>query len=287
MNFKKNYSKTAVIGIDVEDWYHLDYLTSKEKNNDLSMLDGFDVIMDILKKNNCLSSLFVVGEIVEHMKKKLLIAGEKGHEIGSHGFSHKRPLLMTDDEFVNEIEYTKEILEKNVTQKVYGFRAPCFSLDRNKLNLLFKKNYHYDSSKIDFKLHKLYGQLNIDDFDKYSKNIYLSKNDKKVEFELPTIKFLNQTIPFSGGGYIRLFPFYILKKFVIQKEKTDEPIFMYLHPFEFSRKKININKISKKNYFRMNIGRGSLPKKFNKLINFMSKRGWKFRRFKDIYEEVI
>ena len=28
-------------------------------------------------------------------------------------------------------------------------------------------------------------------------------------------------------------------------------------------------------------------KKFNKLINFMSRRGWKFRRFKDIYEEVI
>ena len=287
MNFKKNYSKTAVIGIDVEDWYHLDYLSFKEKNNDLSMLDGFDVIMDILKKNNCVSSLFVVGEIVEQMKKKLLIAGEKGHEIGSHGYSHKRPLLMTDDEFENEIEYTKEILEKNVTQKVYGFRAPCFSLDRNKLNLLFKKNYHYDSSKIDFKLHKLYGQLNIDDFDKYSKNIYLSKNDKKVEFELPTIKFLNQTIPFSGGGYIRLFPLYILKKFIFQKEIIGEPIFMYLHPFEFSRKNINFNKISKKNYIRMNIGRSSLPKKFNKLINFMLKRGWKFRRFKDIYEEVI
>ena len=45
------------------------------------------------------------------MKKKLLLASEKGHEMGSHGYSHKRPLLMTDDEFVNEIEYTKEILK--------------------------------------------------------------------------------------------------------------------------------------------------------------------------------
>ena len=85
MNFKKNYSKTAVIGIDVEDWYHLDYLTSKEKNNDLSMLDGFDVIMDILKQNECVASLFVVGEIVEKMRNKLLIAAKQGHEIGSHG----------------------------------------------------------------------------------------------------------------------------------------------------------------------------------------------------------
>ena len=61
---------------------------------------------------------------------------------------------------------------------------------------------------------------------------------------------------------------------------------MYLHPFEFSKNKIKFNQL-KKNYFRMNIGRYSLPKKFYKLINFMSKRGWKFRRFKDIYEEVI
>ena len=28
---------------------------------------------------------------------------------------------------------------------------------------------------------------------------YLFIKEKKVEFELPTIKFLNQTIPFSGG----------------------------------------------------------------------------------------
>ena len=287
MNFKKNYSKTAVIGIDVEDWYHLDYLTSKEKNNDLSMLDGFDVIMDILKKNKCLASLFVVGEIVNKMRNKLLIASEEGHEIGSHGYSHKSPLLMTDQEFISEIENTKKILEKHVTQKVFGFRAPCFSLDRHKLNILFENNYHYDSSKIDFKLHKLYGKLDLNGFNQHSKNIYLLKPENKIEFELPTIKFLNQTIPFSGGGYIRLFPLYILKKFIMQKELAEEPIFMYLHPFEFSKNKIKFNQLSKKNYFRMNIGRYSLPKKFLRLIEFMSRRGWKFRRFKDIYEDII
>ena len=32
---KKNFSKTAVIGLDVEDWYHLDYLSEKEKSIDI------------------------------------------------------------------------------------------------------------------------------------------------------------------------------------------------------------------------------------------------------------
>ena len=37
----------------------------------------------------------------------------------------------------------------------------------------------------------------------------------------------------------------------------------------------------------MNIGRKSLPDKFNNLIKFMKERGWKFLTFKEIYEDII
>ena len=104
VNFNKiNFSKTAVIGLDVEDWYHLDYLSEKEKNIDISMLDGFDTIMQILNQNNCKATLFVVGEIINLMKTKLLEATNNGYEIGCHGYTHKRPLLMTNSEFIDEI----------------------------------------------------------------------------------------------------------------------------------------------------------------------------------------
>lgn len=287
MNFKKNYSKTAVIGIDVEDWYHLDYLTSKEKKIDLSMLDGFERILQILNQNDCKATLFVVGEIINLMKLKILEASNHGYEIGCHGYTHKRPLLMSNNEFVYEITKTKKILENLINKKVYGFRAPCFSLDRMKLDLLFKNDYNYDSSKMDFKHHKLYGKLDLNGFIQYEKNIHVLSKSNKIEFQLPTTKFLNQTIPFSGGGYIRLLPLYLLKKFVKEKEINSEPIFMYLHPFEFSKKNIDFSKLSKKNYFRMNIGRKSLPDKFNNLIKFMKKRGWKFLTFKKIYEDIV
>jgi len=288
VNFNKlNFSKTAVIGLDVEDWYHLDYLSEKEKNIDISMLDGFDTIMQILNQNNCKATLFVVGEIINLMKTKLLEATNNGYEIGCHGYTHKRPLLMTNSEFIDEITKTKKILENLINKKVEGFRAPCFSLDRDKLNLLFKNDYSYDSSKMDFKHHKLYGKLDLEGFIEYKKNIHVLKESNKIEFQLPTTKFLNQTIPFSGGGYIRLFPLYFLKKFIKEKEVNKEPIFMYLNPFEFSKKNINFSKLSKKNYFRMNIGRKSLPSKFNSLIKFMKERGWKFLTFKNIYEGII
>ena len=50
---------------------------------------------------------------------------------------------------------------------------------------------------------------------------------------------------------------------------------------------LDLQKLSKKNYFRMNIGRKSLPSKFNSLIKFMKERGWKFLTFKNIYEGII
>ena len=53
MSSKKVFEKTAVIGIDLEDWYHLDYI--KNKNYDLSMLDGFYKILEILNKKKILA----------------------------------------------------------------------------------------------------------------------------------------------------------------------------------------------------------------------------------------
>ena len=59
-----------------------------------------------------------------------------------------------------------------------------------------------------------------------------------------------------------------------------------MHPYEFSKKKIpeqNINLIRK---IRMNIGRRDLDKKFEEIIEYMKRRGWKFKTFKEIYETI-
>lgn len=45
--------KYAVITMDVEDWYHCDYFFgSSVMDENYHTLDGLDVMIDILKKNN-------------------------------------------------------------------------------------------------------------------------------------------------------------------------------------------------------------------------------------------
>ena len=52
-----------------------------------------------------------------------------------------------------------------------------------------------------------------------------------IEVPISTINYLNREIPFSGGGYLRLFPFYFIKKAYKNNNKFRSNI-LYIHPYE-------------------------------------------------------
>jgi peptidoglycan/xylan/chitin deacetylase (PgdA/CDA1 family) len=280
------FKKVAVIGVDLEDWYHLDYIENKDRN--ISMLDGFYKIIELFNQKKILASIFVVGELINFLRMDLKNLSKKKYEIASHGLTHTRPLTMLKEEFIYEIKHTKKLLEEVIDKKVIGFRAPCFSLNRELLNLLFDHDYMYDSSKINFQDHKLYGNIDLSDFNQINEYVYFKLKDKKkkIEFQIPTQKILTKNIPFSGGGYLRVLPELLIKKIIINKEIEKTPIFFYIHPFEFSDKIIDKSKVGIKNFIRMNIGRKNMNKKFSNILDFMINRGWKFTTFKNLYETL-
>ena len=279
-------NKIAVLGMDLEEWYHLDYINDVPKeHSEYSMLDGFNNFLEITESNNIKSTIFTVADIAYKLKKDLQWANSNNYEIASHGLSHKRPLTLTKNEFVYEIKNSKLILEQIIQNNILGYRAPCFSIDSELIDLLIRNNYSYDSSKIDFKYHPLYGNFTLNDFIHYSQNIYVKKTF--VEFEIPTIKIFNKNIPFSGGGYLRLFPLKIVKYFINQMAVLNKPIFFYIHPFELSNKVMPILNLSFKNQFRMKIGRNKMKNKLDKIIKYLLKNNWKIITFKEYYESIV
>ena len=279
-----NLEKTAVLGIDVEDWYHADYIQSLNVDKNYSMLDGLDNLINLFQELNVKGTYFCVSEIAYKLKNTLKKLHSEQNEIASHGKTHIRPLLLKKNEFLDEIIDSKETLEKIISEKISGFRAPCFSLNRDYFNLLKEVNYTYDSSKINFSKHPLYGNLDLNDFNKINKFVY-SKNTF-MEFEIPTTNVFKFNIPFSGGGYIRLLSLKILKKIIIEIKNKNNPIFFYFHPFEFSNNKIIKKNIPIKTLIRMSIGRKGVQRKLFNLIYFMKSRGWNFKTFKEIQENV-
>ena len=87
--------------MDIEDWYHLDYFNQDECDKEYSFLDGLDVYLEILEKHDIKSDFFVVGEIASKISSVLKKISASGHSIGSHGWDHKRPIMIQKKDFRN------------------------------------------------------------------------------------------------------------------------------------------------------------------------------------------
>ena len=127
--------KYAVLSLDIEDWYHLDYFPKNRSDLEYSMLDGLDVYREILASHNILSSYFVLGEIAQPLKTTLRQLSQQGNDIASHGLGHDRPLTMDTGAFKFEVRSCKENLEDILGKPVMGYRAHWFSLDRKRLDI--------------------------------------------------------------------------------------------------------------------------------------------------------
>ena len=204
--------KKAVLTLDVEDWYHLDYFDRRECNTNNSLLDGLDVYVDLLEALSIPSSFFVLGEIAESKIEYFRDLVKSGHDVGSHGWNHIRPMTLGIDEFRADLHRSRDVMKEINGERCFGYRAPCFSLDRERLDIVRDSGFAYDSSRIEFGDHHLYGSIDMNGYDKLSDAVY--QCGKFMEFEATTLSVLGKNIPISGGGYLRLFPWLLMKTLV-------------------------------------------------------------------------
>ena len=279
--------KYAVLSLDIEDWYHLDYFAGKKCDRTYSMLDGLEVYREIISSQNILSSYFVLGEVAHTLKPVLRELTEPGNDIGSHGRNHTRPLTQDIKIFESETKFCKEELEDIINKPVNGYRAPCFSLDRKRLDVLYKVGYKFDSSRIRFGDHPLYGELKMDGFQERSPAIF-SKGEF-FEFEVSTLPIAGKHIPVSGGGYLRIFPWTIMSSLLKRYLKENSLFTLYIHPFELSSHSNPDfpSGTSLPNKIRFALGRSTVLKKINCLIELLKKNDFQFTTFSALREKML
>jgi polysaccharide deacetylase family protein (PEP-CTERM system associated) len=279
--------KWAVLSMDIEDWYHLDYFIDRECNRRFSFLDGVEVFQNILARWQIPATFFVLGEMARSLSPKLRELHAQGHEIGIHGWDHRRPLTIPPDVFAGDVRRAKETLEDLLAAPMEGYRASCFSLDNERLDLLQKAGYHYDSSRILFQDHPLYGHLDMAGFEQISPHIY--RRGDFFEFQVSTIRLARKNIPISGGGYIRFFPWFILRRLVSKYLMNNELYVFYIHPFEMSpRKKPPFpREASWLDGMRFQIGRFRTPQRLEALIRMLKERGFRFLNFSALRNDLL
>lgn len=271
--------KYAVITMDVEDWYHT-YFPDYDVDRSQTLLDGLDVALDIMERKNIKGSFFVVGEIAERLRGKLREMDKAGHDIACHNWVHKRPLSMTADEFVQQLQRAKETLEAALGHKIAGYRAPSFGIDDERLEIVRQMGFAYDSSKLKPQLSKKYGELRLEGY----KEIFpcIHKKSGFTEFEVSTQKIgpMNMLL---GGGYIRMLPWPFMKWMTQRYLNTGKPYVMYIHPIDLSPKPLpKVKGITFDKYLRTHLGRKHMVQRFKKIIAMLEKSGYTFVTFEQL-----
>lgn len=281
---KKKY---AVLSMDLEDWFHLDYFEKMSCDESISTLDGVDTYLNLLDEYGIKTTFFTVGELAKGLEPLIKKIQERGHEIGIHSFHHKRPLTLSIEEFREDTIKAKASIQKIIGNQPLGYRAPCFSLDRARLDILRELGFSYDTSKIDFADHPLYGKMDVNDFNRPYPWVF--EQNGFVEFEVSTSKVLGKSFPVSGGGYVRILPWFLMKRLLKKYLKKESFYFFYIHPFELS-KVLDIpfpQNTSASTRFRFSKGRASVENKIRNLIGLLQEEGYTITTFSQLKQELF
>lgn len=278
---EKSTNKIAVFSIDVEEWYHLQYFKNSKTDKKKSVMDGLHTFIKIVDKHNIKASFFIVGELIQTLKKTIKNLDIEGHDIGLHSYFHKRPVVQNINEFIKDTKDTLSEMKSILPNNSFGYRSPCFAIDRERLDEVIKLGIQYDASKITQKEHPLYVNLDLEGFEKQERDIY--KKDLFKVFEVSTIKILGVNIPIAGGGYLRIIPWpiyiWLLKKYL----KKSTFINFFIHPFELSSMNFDLPEntpfLTK---FRYNYKRNKVEKRLNRIIELLKENDYNFKTFSQL-----
>lgn len=274
-----------IISIDVEDWYHSAYLRGYSNKPEPQLHLSVPPILKLLKKYDTKATFFVLGDAAEKNPEVIEMIHEEGHEIASHGFSHKEIWKLSREEFIKEIERTEKAVNKITKEKIIGFRAPLFSLSKETawfLEELKKRNYKYDSSLFSMKT-PLYGCADAKRTPyKSSKENFLLEDKQSGFIEYPVTIFKWGPLNFPlGGFYLRSLPLFIFKPFLKKAEKNNTPIITFFHPWETHKDIIRL-KVPLKSKFITYYGINRMLDKIEYLL-----KNYRFTSFRENLKGII
>jgi polysaccharide deacetylase family protein (PEP-CTERM system associated) len=260
--------KNAVMTIDVEDWFQVENLKkvisiTNWDNLELRVEKNVDKVLNILESNNTKATFFVLGWIAEKRPELIKKIYNNGHEIASHGYEHELCDLMEEDKLIKDIKKSKDILENLTGNKIFGYRAPSFSISDRLIDILIDLGFSYDSSFFPIKFHDRYGTLTK--YNIANKPFYKIK-DSFIEIPLSYLRIFNLKIPLSGGGYFRLFPYYMFRQGVKKIIRKQNFYCFYIHPWEFDNSQPRLKSLDFKSRFRHYNNLNTTESKFNRLI---------------------
>jgi polysaccharide deacetylase family protein (PEP-CTERM system associated) len=226
----------CLLTFDIEDWFQTENLRpafppARWETVPRRVGASTRVILRLLAEYEIRSTFFVLGWVAEREPDLVRAIVSGGHEVASHGYGHILPMQLTLDQFRDDVLRARGVLEDVAEREITGYRAPSFSIDRARLEILAECGFRYDSSHHPFNVHDRYGRLGRLG-PPIRPGVY-RLDGQIVELELPVERLGGLALPTSGGAYFRLYPAALFRNLVGRVLDRRGYYMMYLHAWEF------------------------------------------------------
>lgn len=255
-----------ILTFDIEEWFHLlDHPSTRTEADwakfPVRIHENMDRILDMLQRNDQSATFFCLGWIARKYPEVIRQIADAGYEIATHSDLHQLAYQQSRSEFSQDLSRSILSLEDLIGKKIRAYRAPGFSLkEENKwvFEELLKNGIEIDCSI--FPAKRAHGG-----FEKFGQQepCWVEMDGVRLkEFPINISAMGNFQLIFSGGGYFRLLPTWVLD----QLWKDQKYVMTYFHPRDFDAAQPMIEDLSWIRKFKSYYGLSSAMTKLEFLI---------------------
>ena len=256
-----------LLTFDIEDWFHTSALSPFIDEQSWDRLESrlianVNDLLELLDLYKHRATFFVLGWIAERYPQLVQEIARAGHEIASHGYRHRLIYDLDREMFRNYVNRSKQLLEDLIGQPVRGYRATSFSIVKNTLwalDIIREIGFRYDASMFPVR-HDIYG---IDGYPRFPFRL----NNGLIEIPASTLRLARNNIPIAGGGYFRLYPYWLTQKGIQHLNRSGYPAVIYLHPWELDPGCPRVSQAGWRTRFRQYVNLGQTTSKLKRLLS--------------------
>jgi peptidoglycan-N-acetylglucosamine deacetylase len=219
--------------VDVEDWFHICGVSALESASAWEPLPSrvvatTDRVLALLDRTAVTATFFVLGWVAERHPELVARIRGAGHEIGSHGFGHRRVYELGDAAFVEDVRRAARALVAAGAPPPRLYRAPEWSINDRApwaLARLVELGVVVDASR---------APLAIVGNPRYAQQPHrlFTAAGEIVEAPPFVTRRFGQLMPLGGGWGLRMSsPARVLAE-IGRRNDAGEPVTMWLHPWE-------------------------------------------------------
>jgi len=225
------------LSVDLEDYFQVEAFASRIPRSRWPFIpsrvrQSAVRVLELLERNRCRATFFVLGWVAEREPSLIREIAAAGHELACHSHFHRPLFRLTPSEFREDLRRSRGAIEDAGGVKISGFRAPTFSITRESmwaLEVLAEEGFEYDSSIFPIR-HDLYG---IPGACPWIHRESLPSGQSIWELPPSTVRVGKMSLPFGGGGYLRLLPMSFTRWAIETTHRREgRPVMVYFHPWE-------------------------------------------------------